>query len=145
MNINDIKLMMLKDSHFLKDEVNIDTASLSVPELSGKYHQLISEETLSLRMLKKEYDVLYRDRWVFYSGKADPEKYNEEEFNLKILKQDIDKFLNADEQLNIQKDKVALQEIKINLLTEFTKSIMSLSFNIGNAIKWKKFLSGELG
>jgi hypothetical protein len=145
MNINDIKLMMLKDSHFLKDEVNIDTASLSVPELSGKYHQLISEETMSLRILKKEYDVLYRDRWIFYSGKADPEEYDKEEFNLKILKQDIDKFLNADEQLNTQKDKVTLQEVKINLLTEFTKSIMSLSFNIGNAIKWKKFLSGELG
>jgi|TARA_Y100000310_G_scaffold267208_1_gene279116 hypothetical protein len=145
MNINDIKLMILKDSHFLKDEVNIDTASLSVPELSGKYHQLISEETMSLRILKKEYDVLYRDRWIFYSGKADPEEYDKEEFNLKILKQDIDKFLNADEQLNTQKDKVTLQESKINLLTEFTKSIMSLSFNIGNAIKWKKFLSGELG
>lgn len=145
MNINDIKLMMLKDSHFLKDEVNIDTASLSVPELSGKYHQLISEETMSLRLLKKEYDIIYRDRWVFYSGKADPEEYDKEEFKLKILKQDIDKFLNADEQLNTQKDKVTLQEVKINLLTEFTKSIMSLSFNIGNAIKWKKFLSGELG
>ena len=145
MNINDIKLMILKDSHFLKDEVNIDTASLSVPELSGKYHQLISEETMSLRILKKEYDVLYRDRWIIYSGKADPEEYDKEEFNLKILKQDIDKFLNADEQLNTQKDKVTLQESKINLLTEFTKSIMSLSFNIGNAIKWKKFLSGELG
>jgi len=145
MNINDIKLMMLKDSHFLKDEVNIDTASLSVPELSGKYHQLISEETMSLRLLKKEYDIIYRDRWIYYSGKADPEVYDKEEFNLKILKQDIDKFLNADEQLNTQKDKVTLQEVKINLLTEFTKSIMSLSFNIGNAIKWKKFLSGELG
>ncbi len=116
MNINDIKLMMLKDSHFLKDEVNIDTASLSVPELSGKYHQLISEETMSLRILKKEYDVLYRDRWIFYSGKADPEEYDKEEFNLKILKQDIDKFLNADEQLNTQKDKVTLQEDLRSLL-----------------------------
>ena len=145
MNINDIKLMMLKDSYFLKDEVNIDTSSLSVPELSGKYHQLISEEAMSLRLLKKEYDILYRDRWIFYSGKADPEEYDKEEFHLKILKQDIDKFLNADVQLNTQKDKVILQEVKINLLTEFTKSIMSLSFNIGNAIKWKKFLSGELG
>ena len=144
MNINDIEKMIKEDGTFLKDEINIDIASLSVPELSGKYHQLISEETMSLRLLKKEYDVLYRDRWIFYSGKADPDTYAKEEFNLKILKQDLDKFLNADEELNKQKDKVTLQEVKINLLTEFTKSIMSLSFNIGNAIKWKKFLSGEL-
>jgi hypothetical protein len=145
MNINDIKEMIQEDSTFIKDEVNIDISSLSVPELSGKYHQLISEETMTLRLLRKEYDVIYRDRWVFYSGKADPEVYKNEPFDLKILKADIDKFLNADELLNKQKDKVTLQEVKINLLTEFTKSIMSISFNIGNAIKWKKFLSGELG
>ncbi len=145
MNINDIKEMIQEDSKTIKDEVNIDTTSLSVPELSGKYHQLISEEAMSLRLLRKEYDTLYRDRWVFYSGKADPEVYENEPFDLKILKADIDKFLNADELLNKQKDKVTLQEVKINLLTEFTKSIMSISFNIGNAIKWKKFLSGELG
>ena len=145
MNINDIKEMIQEDSKSIKDEVNIDTTSLSVPELSGKYHQLISEEAMSLRLLRKEYDTLYRDRWVFYSGKADPEVYENEPFDLKILKADIDKFLNADELLNKQKDKVTLQEVKINLLTEFTKSIMSISFNIGNAIKWKKFLSGELG
>jgi hypothetical protein len=145
MNINDIKEMINGDSSHLKDEVNIDISSLSVPELSGKYHQLISEETMNLRLLKKEYDILYRDRWIFYSGKADPDAYVKEEFNLKILKQDIDKFLNADSFLNVVRDKIALQEVKINLLTEFTKSIMSVSFNIGNAIKWKKFLSGELG
>jgi hypothetical protein len=145
MNINDIKEMIQEDSTFIKDEVNIDISSLSVPELSGKYHQLISEETMTLRLLRKEYDIIYRDRWVFYSGKADPEVYKNEPFDLKILKADIDKFLNADELLNKQKDKVTLQEVKINLLTEFTKSIMSISFNIGNAIKWKKFLSGELG
>ena len=145
MNINDIKEMIQEDSIFIKDEVNIDTTSLSVPELSGKYHQLISEEAMSLRLIQKEYNILYRDRWLYYSGKSDPEVYDKEPFNLKILKADIDKFLNADELLNRQKDKITLQEVKINLLTEFTKSIMSVSFNIGNAIKWKKFLSGELG
>ena len=145
MNINDMKEMIKEDSLFIKDEVNIVDASLSVPELSGKYHQLIAEETMLLRSIQKEYNSLYRDRWLFYSGKANPEVYDEEEFHLKILKQDLDKFLNADELLNKEKDKIVLQETKINLLTEFVKSIMSVSFNIGNAIKWKKFLSGELG
>ena len=140
-----MKEMIKEDSLFIKDEVNIVDASLSVPELSGKYHQLIAEETMLLRSIQKEYNSLYRDRWLFYSGKASPEVYDEEEFHLKILKQDLDKFLNADELLNKEKDKIVLQETKINLLTEFVKSIMSVSFNIGNAIKWKKFLSGELG
>jgi len=145
MNINDIKEMINKDSLFLKDEANIDVASLSIPELSGKYHQLISDETMSLRLLKEQYDTFYRDRWMYYMGKSDPDVYAEEPFDHKILKTDVDKFLNADTILNQQKNKIALQEVKINLITEFTKSIASASFNIGNAIKWKKFLSGELG
>ena len=137
--------MIDKDSAFLKEECNIDIASLRVPELCGKYHQLIYQERLSLEYFKVEYKVLKRDRWLYYTGKADPEVYKKEPFDLNILRADIDKFLDADSALNVCMLKVKVQEEKLNLLTEQVKSIMSLSFNIGNAIKWKKFLNGELG
>ena len=145
MKIDDINKMIDKDSAFLKEECNIDIASLRVPELCGKYHQLIYQEKLSLEYFKVEFKVLKRDRWLYYTGKADPEVYEKEPFNLNILKADIDKFLDADGALNVCMLKVKVQEEKLNLLTEQVKSIMSLSFNIGNAIKWKKFLNGELG
>ena len=145
MNIKEIKEMIDKDASFLKEESNIDIASLSVPELCGKYHQLIYQERLTLEYFKTEYKVLRKDRWLYYTGKADPEVYEKEPFNLNILKADIDKFLEADGELNVCHLKVKAQEEKLNLLTEQVKSIMSLSFNVGNAIKWKKFLNGELG
>ena len=85
-----------------------------------------------------------RDR-LYYTGKADPEVYEKHPFNLNILKADIDKFLDADDELNVISLKVKAQEEKINLLTEQVKSIMNLSFNVNNVIKWKKFLSGEIG
>ena len=62
-----------------------------------------------------------------------------------VLKADIDKFLEADGELNVCHLKVKAQEEKLNLLTEQVKSIMSLSFNVGNAIKWKKFLNVAVG
>jgi len=145
MKINDINEMIDKDSAFLKEECNIDIASLRVPELCGKYHQLIYQEKLSLEYFRVEFKVLKRDRWLYYTGKADPEVYKKEPFDLNILRADIDKFLDADSALNICMLKVKVQEEKLNLLTEQVKSIMSLSFNIGNAIKWKKFLNGEIG
>ncbi len=145
MIIKDINEMIDKDSAFLKEECNIDIASLRVPELCGKYHQLIYQERLSLEYFKVEFKVLKRDRWLYYTGKADPEVYKKEPFDLNILRADIDKFLDADSALNVCMLKVKVQEEKLNLLTEQVKSIMSLSFNIGNAIKWKKFLNGELG
>ena len=145
MKIDDINKMIDKDAAFLKEECNIDIASLRVPELCARYHQLIYQEKLTLEYFKTEYKVLRKDRWVYYTGKADPEVYEKEPFNLNILKADIDKFLDADSLLNVALLKVKEQEEKLNLLTEQVKSIMSLSFNVGNAIKWKKFLNGELG
>lgn len=139
MKIEEIKEMIEKDASFLKKESNIDIASLSVPELCAKYHQLIYDETMILKYLKTEYNTIKRDRWMYYTGKSD------KPFDLVILKTDIDKFLDADEQLNNSLLKLQAQEEKVNLLTEQVKSIMNLSFNVGNAIKWKKFLSGEIG
>ena len=139
MNIKEIKEMIDKDASFLKEESNIDIASLSVPELCGKYHQLIYDETMILKYLKTEYNTIKRDRWMYYTGKS------KEPFELVVLKTDIDKFLDADEQLNASLLKVQAQEEKVNLLIEQVKSIMNLSYNVTNVIKWKKFLSGESG
>ena len=139
MNIKEIKEMIDKDASFLKEESNIDIASLSVPELCGKYHQLIYDETMILKYLKTEYKTIKRERWIYYTGKS------KEPFELVVLKTDIDKFLDADEQLNASLLKVQAQEEKVNLLIEQVKSIMNLSYNVTNVIKWKKFLSGESG
>ena len=145
MKIEEIKQMIDKDSAFLKDEVNIDIAGLSVPELCGRYLQLIYDETLTLRYFSREYDVMVRKRTEFYLGKADPEEYKKEPMDLKILRSDVSIYLKSDNQLNECRDKVIMQEEKINLIQGQVKSIMSVSFNIGNTIKWKNYLAGNIG
>ena len=146
MNLNDYKQLIDKDTAFLKAESNIDLASLSVPELMFKYQQAIYEEALVLQFMENERDIIKKKRWLYYTGKADPEVYKEEgPVDIKILRSDMDIFLNADEKLNVQKAKVKEQQLKLNLIEAFTKTIMSLSFNVGNTIKWKKFLVGEIG
>ena len=57
---------------------------------------------------------------------------------------DIDMFLSADKLIKDIKDKVEEQEEKIKLIDTTAKNIINASFNISNAIKWKKFLSGDL-
>jgi hypothetical protein len=145
MKINEIRDLIKKDTDFIEAECNIDIASLSVPKLCSKYQSLIYDETMALRYFEKEYDIMKCQRTLYYTGKADPEDYQKEPFDLKVLRSDLDLFLNADNKLNDYKDKVRAQQQKLNYLTEFTKSIMGLSFNVGNAIKWKKFLNGEIG
>ena len=145
MKIDELKEMINRDTAFLKEESHMDTSSLSIPELHAKYLSIIYDEKLALEYFKTEYKILKRDKWIYYTGKADPDVYEQKPFNLNILKADVDKFLDADTDLNALHLKVRAQEEKLNLITEIVKSVMGHSFNVGNAIKWKKFLNGELG
>ena len=142
MNINDLKEMCDKDVKI--DSTDLDGYSVSIPELANKYHQLAFDERKTLRFLQGLYDVLLRQRWLYYSGKAIDAVYEEEPFDLKVLKGDMDMFLNADKKIIEMKDRIGEQVDKINLIDETAKKIIAASFNISNTIKWKKFLSGDL-
>ena len=56
----------------------------------------------------------------------------------------MDLFLDSDEDLLLAKNKIDEQEEKIKLIEDTTRLIQNASFNINNAIKWKKFMSGDL-
>ena len=141
MNLNDLKEMCNKDTTI---GIDLDGYSISIPELANKYHQLRHDEKNLLRFLKSQYDIIKLSRWKYYSGKANPDEYEKEPFDLKVLRNDIDMFLSADKLIRDIKDKVEEQEEKIKLIDTTAKNIINASFNISNAIKWKKFLSGDL-
>ena len=141
MNLNDLKEMCNKDTTI---GIDLDGYSISIPELANKYHQLAFDERKTLRFLEAQYDIIILSRWKYYSGKANPDEYEKEPFDLKVLRNDIDMFLSADKLIKDIKDKVEEQEEKIKLIDTTAKNIINASFNISNAIKWKKFLSGDL-
>ena len=141
MNLNDLKEMCDKDT---KPGIDLGGYSSSIPELANKYHQLAFDEKKILRFLQTQYSIIKKERWKYYSGKANPDEYEKEPFDLKVLRNDIDMFLSADKLIKDIKDKVEEQEEKIKLIDTTAKNIINASFNISNAIKWKKFLSGDL-
>ena len=142
MNINELKEMCVKDTKI--DITDLDGYSVSIPEMANKYHQLAYLEKNLLRYLKSEYKIIKLSRWKYYSGKADPKEYEEEPFDLKVLKNDMDLFLDGDVQVLTIKNKMEEQEEKIKLIEDTAKVIQNASFNISNTIKWKKFLAGDL-
>ena len=142
MNINELKEMCTKDTKI--DITDLDGYSISIPELANKYHQLAYLEKNLLRYLKSEYKIIKLSRWKYYSGKANPVAYEEEPFDLKVLKNDMDRFLDGDVQVLTIKNKMEEQEEKVKLIEDTAKVIQTASFNISNTIKWKKFLAGDL-
>ncbi len=140
--MNELKEMCLKDTKI--DGVDLDGYSISIPEIANKYHQLRHDEKNLLRFLQSQFKVLKLQKWKYYSGKADPSEYEAKPFDLKVLKNDMDLFLDSDEDLLLAKNKIDEQEEKIKLIEDTTRLIQNASFNINNAIKWKKFMSGDL-
>ena len=139
MNLNDLKEMCNRDTTI---GIDLDGFSISIPELANKYHQLAFDERKTLRFLEAQYDIIKLSRWKYYSGKANPDEYEKEPFDHKVLKSDINLFLDADEQLNNLKDKIIVQTEKLKLVVEAGKVMQNKSFNIKNALEHQKFMGG---
>ena len=141
MKIEDIKDMLEKDKSI--DYTQLDTESLKIPEQAVKYQQLAFEEQMVLRHLEREYNIMKLKRWMYYMGKDSDEEYEKEPFDNKVLKTDINLFLEADKSLNDLKDRISLQSEKLKLVYEAGKIMQNKSFNIKNALDHQKFMGGS--
>ena len=140
MKIEDIKDMLEKDRSI--DHTRLDTESLKIPEQAVKYQQMAHDEAVILRYLEREYNIMKLKRWMYYMGKASDEEYEKEPFDHKVLKSDVNTFLEADSKLcNIQ-DRIILQTEKLKLVVEAGKVMQNKSFNIKNALDHQKFMGG---
>ena len=140
MKIEDIKGMLERDKSI--DYTQLDTASLKIPEQAVKYQQLSHDEAVTLRYLEREYNIMKLRRWMYYMGKASDEEYEKEPFDHKVLKSDVNLFLEADKKLNELQDRIILQTEKLKLVVEAGKIMQNKSFNIKNALDHQKFMGG---
>jgi hypothetical protein len=143
MKLEKIRDMVAKDLSL--NETELDTESIKIPQLHNKYLNLLFDEKLLLKTNEANYSTMKRMKWEYYSGKMSQEKLYElgwEQFNYKILKADLDKYLDSDTELIELSMKVAYQKEKVSYLDNIIKAISSMQWNIRNAIEWKKFISG---
>ena len=92
------------------------------------------EET-KLKILKKE-------KWMYYSGKAEPEVYIERPFDHKVLKPDMEKYLDADDDLIKSVSKIEYYQAMLSYLDSILKTILNRTYQIKNAIEFMKFTAG---
>ena len=140
MKIEDIKDMLEKDRSI--DHTQLDTESLKIPEQAVKYQQLAHDEAVILRYLEREYNIMKLNRWMYYMGKADDEVYDKEPFDHKVLRSDVNTFLDADSKLCNLQDRIICQTEKLKLVVEAGKVMQNKSFNIKNALEHQKFMGG---
>ena len=126
------------------DDTELDMESVRTPIIHNKYLKYLSKFSLLLKKAEDDYDVLAKDKWEYYTGKAPAEVYREKPFDLKVLRTDIDKYLEADEELQRLKQKVDYLNTTVDFLDRTIRQIANRGFAIKNAIDWRKFTSGAI-
>ena len=103
------------------------------------------DEKLILEKYESQLKILKRDKWLYYSGKMSEEELKKkgwQSFDLSILKQDLDRFIDSDSDVINLGNKVFLQREKVNYIENVIKIIAGKMWNIKSAIEWIKFTQG---
>lgn len=142
MKIDEICEMLEKDSKI--DEANLDRESLRIALLHGKWYGIYMDEARIYRKAFNDLKRLKKEKMEYYLGKAPDDVYVAKPLDLKVLRQDLDMYLDADEELIALDEKVDTQRLKIEMIESFIKSLNSRGFNIKSAIDFLKFKNGTV-
>ena len=126
------------------NDSELDLESIKTPQLHNQYLKHLTKFKLMLSRAESELHIKKREKWEYYTGKADPTVYAEKPFNLKILRQDVDKYIDSDEEVIRAKQKVDYLNTVVDFFDRSIRQITNRTFTIKNAIDWKKFTSGAL-
>ncbi len=138
------KLQEQADIDLKINDTELDLESLKTPQLHNKYLKHLTKFKLMLTRAETELSNIKREKWEYYTGKADASVYAQKPFNLKLLKTDVDKYIDADEEYQKAKTKVTYLETTIDFLDRTIRQISNRGFTIKNAIDWRRFTSGAI-
>ena len=140
MDLQQIDSMWKEDS--VIDDVMLDQASLKIPQLHQKYLSLLSEFTLLLKKAQQQLKTAQHMKFLYYSGKAKPEEYEEKPFPYKVLKGEAWSWVNIDEDIQKIEMKIEYYNTVLRTLEEILKQVHQMSYNIKNMIQWRTFVGG---
>jgi hypothetical protein len=104
------------------------------------------DEKLILAKIESEFRIHRKIKWLYYTGKMSMEELEEREwepFALNILKQDLDKFIDSDDEIVMLSNKVEYQKEKVEYLKSVVKTMSDRQWYIRSAIDWIKFRAAE--
>ena len=140
MNIDEIQSLWDADSKL--DPDNLHTVSTDIPALHAKYYRILNRILLLKKSEENKFKMLKKEKWQYYTGKADPEVYIDKPFDHKVLRQDVDKYMDADEDLIKQLSKIDYYQVMTSYLDSILKTIGNRTYQVKNAIEWQQFIRG---
>lgn len=145
MKIDEITEMWNEDSRL--DITNIGNHSADTAKVHHKYYQIYLKEGLKLRKSRYDLAKFRKLKIEYYRGELDLEELRALGWNpqpLKILKQDIPTYLEADEDLIQKQMAIDIQEQKIEYLESILRMITNRGFQLKTMLDFEKFRNGVM-
>ena len=102
------ELQNLAEKDLKINEGELDLESIKTPQIHNKYCKFHSTYKNLLKIAEQTLAKTTKEKWEYFTGKADPSVYQANPFNLKILRQDVDKYIKADSEIQ------AIKTIKLD-------------------------------
>jgi len=143
MNLDEILTLWKSDT---KVEItDLANESAKVPSLHAKYYELYSKENYELTKLEQVHHQLVKLKTDYYGCRISDEELKAlkwEPFDIKVLRQDMDMYIDADKDIIKSLLNVARQKEKVDLLKDILKQVHNRVYMIRAAIDYLKFSSG---
>lgn len=139
------KIVEMWDKDCKIDETELGTESTKIPQIHNKYMKIYMGERAVYFKMQAELKRQRRKLSEYYLGELDLPDLKEmgrDQFYKKLLKNEVETYVESDSEMIETVLKVSMQGEKINYLEAILKSLNNRGFNIKNAIEWLRFTSG---
>ncbi|MAG25244.1 hypothetical protein CMI47_06655 [Candidatus Pacearchaeota archaeon] len=143
MNLEDLKEEAKKDLPILNHE-HMEQESFKNQIIKPKWLEYKTNFEQLLIMRRSEHQKLYREKWEYYGGKSDAKVYAARPFDIKVLKNDLQMYIQSDDEILELQNKIAYYELIIKYIEGVVKSIDNRGWDIRHAQDWKKFEAGMI-
>lgn len=125
------------------DRTNLAKSASDNPDLHAKYLNLLLSYKNKYSQAERDLRRIYKERYEYYTGRATSQEYKDEPMHHKIMKQEVQIYLDADEK--VQEARKLRDRCKhiVDYLEGVTQAIKGRGFDVKNSIEYNKFLAGE--
>lgn len=125
------------------DRSQLDVEALRTPKIHNRWLKKLYQRKDKIFALELKKKILMKEKWLYYTGKASDETYVKDgAFHLKLMKQEVPMFVEADEQIQEIDVKIHVVKQEIEFIQKTIEEINRRSFHITNALKALAFLNG---
>ena len=140
MNLEEIQNMWKEDS--IIDPDNLHLESIKIPSLHSKYYNIHNHVTILKKAEEDKYKQIKFNRWQYYTGKVPADDPKAQRCDHKVMKQDLDKYMDSDEDIRRIIAKLNYYDAMLDFLESILRTIKDRTYQIKNAIEFQKFIAG---